>query len=494
MHPGVTDDSTDRGQSELIGTVLLIGIVLAGLTAIIVFGATALDSARDDSRVNNIEHSMTQFDSRAAMVALGNSNSQRVDLGETGDGRYDINPDSGWVNITHINHSGNGDVETITNATFGSVYYEHENTTISYQGGGVWRGTGNESIMISPPEFHYRGSTLTFPIISVNGTGGASGQPSAGIAVEERSRRIFPNASEPDYGNNSYQNPIDEGNVTVTIHGDHYVAWADYFEDRTSGAVWLDHENETASVNLIGFGTVGDFEMPAEGNSVEIQGLQEGHALTDFSVDLEVDKWNKLQWGFYASSGGRDFEIHVARQGGGNNCGDVDEIEVGVYYSNRTTDDYEGWQNQSVDVSEDPNFDVDCSEETLTADFAGDTMIEYDAIDTGGNSKWHYASSINDHSVVSPAVFDQHAADPSGSDGIYDASTDDKEELGLIVAHYFDLLGPGFELTTTDGPAKSNSIDEGASSGTLDYDREPGAGFVTFLHVTRNELRVDLGA
>ena len=173
----------------------------------------------------------------------------------------------------------------------------------------------------------------------------------------------------------------------------------------------------------------------------------------------------------------------------------IDEIEVGVYYSNRTTEDYEGWQNQSVDVSEDPNFDVDCSEETLTADFAGDTMIEYDAIDTGGDSKWYYASDINDNSVVSTAVFDQHGVDNSGTrDGTYDDSPVEKEELGFIVAHYFDLLGPDFELTTTDGPASSNSIDEGASSGTLDYDREPGAGFVTFLHVTRNGLRVDLGS
>jgi hypothetical protein len=399
------------------------------------------------------------------------------------------------VNISHLNHSGNGSTETIVNSTFGSVYYENGDTRIAYQGGGVWRGAGNESRMLSPPEFHYRGSTLTFPIISVNGSGGAAGRTSAGIAVERRSTRVFPNASKPDYGNASYQNPIDTGNVTVTVHSDHYVAWANYFEDRTSGAVTIDHENETATVDLIGFGTVGDFEMPAEGNSVDIQGLQSGHALSDFSLELEVDKWNKLQWGFYVSSGSREFEIHVARQGGGNNCGSVDEIEVGVYYYNGTTSEYQGWQNQSVNVSEDPNFNVSCSDGTLFADFTGDTMIEYDAIDTGGVGKWYYGSEIDGRSVASQAVFDEHAVDTSGSrTGIYDASSGDKEELGFVVAHYFDLLGPDFSLTTTDGPAASNSIDEGASAGRLDYGREPGAGFVTFLHVTRNELRVELGS
>jgi flagellin-like protein len=93
MRPDTGADAGDRGQSELIGTVLLIGIVVAGTAAIVMFGTTALDSAQEDNRESSVEHSMTQFDSRAAMVALGSSNSQSVQLEETGSGRYDIDPD-----------------------------------------------------------------------------------------------------------------------------------------------------------------------------------------------------------------------------------------------------------------------------------------------------------------------------------------------------------------------------------------------------------------
>ena len=107
----------DRGQSELIGTVLLLGIVIAGAGVAVAFGTTALEAARDDSRASSVEHAMTQFDATAAMVALGSSNSQEMRLAASGDGTYDVNDDAGWIRVSHANHSTNGNTEVLTNTT-----------------------------------------------------------------------------------------------------------------------------------------------------------------------------------------------------------------------------------------------------------------------------------------------------------------------------------------------------------------------------------------
>jgi len=486
----------DRGQSELIGTVLLLGIVIAGAGVAVAFGTTALEAARDDSRASSVEHAMTQFDATAAMVALGSSNSQEMRLAASGGGAYDVDADAGWIRVSHANHSTTGSTEVLTNTTLGAVTYEGDDTTIAYQGGGVWRGTGNESRMISPPEFHYRESTLTLPIIGVNGSDSISGPASAGIAIRERSRPVFPNRSAPDYGNASYENPVDTGNVTVTVHSDHYVAWAEYFQQRTAGMVSVDHAAETATVTLIAGGVGGDFDMPNEGNSVAVRGMSSGHTVSNFSITITVDQWNKLQWSFHDSDGNEEFELHVSRDGGGGNCGDVDEVDVGVYYYNGTTDRYQGWQNHSVNVTTDPDSDFtkDCSDETLTANFTGTTPIGYDAIETDGESKWYYGSEIDDRTIATNTTFDQHDEDTEdGRNGKYNLSDpEETAELGFLVSHYIALLGPDADLEVSDGPTNSDSVDESLSTGTIDYEQSGSSGFLTFLHVTENEIEVDL--
>jgi len=121
---------SDRGQSELIGTVLLLGIVILGSTAAVVVGTGALEIAQTNSRSDSVGHAMTQFDSQAAMVALGNARSQSMDLGTSGDGSYTVHAEEGWVNVSHVNHSGSGDVETLTNTSLGAVIYEDGDVTI----------------------------------------------------------------------------------------------------------------------------------------------------------------------------------------------------------------------------------------------------------------------------------------------------------------------------------------------------------------------------
>lgn len=150
-----------------------------------------------------------------------------------------VKENAGRVNIT-VGGS------TIYDETYGAVIYENGDTEIAYQGGGVWRRQGDSSQMISPPEYHYQGLTLTFPIVHVAGTSAASGQVSGTVSSKGDSQSIYPKS-----GNEFRSNPLENGTVRIKIESKYCDGWQSFFEDRSDGAVTQEcGENDTVRVDL----------------------------------------------------------------------------------------------------------------------------------------------------------------------------------------------------------------------------------------------------
>jgi len=235
-----------RGVSSVLGIVLLLAIVLGGTAVVVTVGGTALDDTRDQLDVGRAEKALTQFDSRSAMVALGGTSRQGVDLATGVDDGYAVDDSVGWMNVSVVDKSSTPtETLTIVNTTLGATRYENGETTIAYQGGGVWKRTEAGVTMLSPPEFHFRDATLTLPIITVDGspTLGSSATVEKGKPMSIR----YPNAASDPL----FVNPLEQGRVNVTVHSDYYRAWGRYFEQRTSGTVAYDDDNETARIELV---------------------------------------------------------------------------------------------------------------------------------------------------------------------------------------------------------------------------------------------------
>jgi hypothetical protein len=498
---GTSADPRTRAQASVLGTVLVLGIVVAGTAVVVLLGGAALTDTQSQSELQRAEHSMTLFDSRTAMVALGDSPVQTVSFGQ-GSGTYRSDPDSGWLRVTHANYSESGADEVFFNRSLGSVVYTNGRTEMAYQGGGVWRkDAGGSARMVSPPEFHYRGATLTLPIIRVQNDAVGAGGAQATIERVVESRRVFPNETAATPGVNEpgapyngtdrdYTNPVANGTVNVTVQSDYYEGWAEYFRTRTNGQVTVFDNQERVRVTLVSLaGSIGSFEMPAEGNSLEVQGMASGHPIDDYEVTLQADNpggnpFNNMHWAFYSDEGNEQFEIHFAF--GSGNCANGD-LDMSVYYYNGSSNAREEWQAQGIDPDTNPDFDVDCSAGTITADLMGSTLLEYDDIDlTGSDNKWYFGPEISANDVASQTTsFDAHGADS----GQYNEG--ETAELGFVVDHYAGLLSPQFDLTITDGPGGSSRIDEGASTGELSFDTATSAQYITFLHITENRVRVD---
>jgi hypothetical protein len=505
MSPGRPSGEDGRGQSNVLGYLLLIAIIAGGTSLVVVFGADALGQTNSQSELKRAEQTMTLFDSRAAMVALGTSDVQSLQVKQQSGG-FETRPDEGKLWIRHVAYDTTNS-EIIYEQPLGSVVYENGDTRVAYQGGGVWRlDARGAAQMVSPPEFHYRGQTLTLPIIQVQGESSASGSPTVTVAANEQAVKVYPNSST-SYGGitRDYRNPIEKGTVRVFVQSPYYQGWAEYFSKRTSGTVTVYDSNRTARLTLVSLGGApGQFPIPDEGVAQPIGGVAEKHPLEQFDLELNPDNnFNgESHWSMYAAEDGKEMEIHVEMDNGGG-CRDA---KIAFYF--KSPSEYQEWESPWLSPGGTSAYDCDPATEELSFDLtATDVDMTYEDVSVSGQASGKWCFDVNQDSPSSTTI-DAHGVDTGADDGKYDPGsigTGHTETLNWTTSHYISRMGSKYDLRVqdsqgsappacdaqTNGNGGSNMIDEGQSVGYLDYAEAGGAQYITFLHVTENEIEVD---
>ena len=519
-------DTFSRAQSETIGFVLIFALVIAGAGLTVAIGGSGILDTQSSIEYQRAENSMTLFDSRAAMVALGDSGGQTVSLGQGG-GAVSVHEGDGWLRVTHHNYTAENPPhsEVIFNESLGKVVYESDSGIIAYQGGGVWQVEGDgDARMVSPPEFHYRGATLTLPAIRVNGEGSASGSVDMNVRPLQQARLVYPNrttveddgvgapydeTASTDYRN--YTNPIRTGTVNVTVKSEYADGWESYFRQRTTGEVARDGEKVTLTLSTIS-GPPGEFELPTFGTDdyVEASGIGEDHPLDQFDTSLVYGKGggtNEFSY-WHENESGAQWELHVSPDVSGNfKCGDTPDVYVAQYYYNGSShEEYELWETTIPASSSAVTWGCNDGEPQLTLDLTSTdsaTEMAYSdsGVSTGGGSggsvcdgnQWCFGSNINDWSMKNEVTLDGHGSISSCEPGTYtQGDTSTGCMLGDIVDHYLSEAGPNIRLHAKTGPGGSTPIQQDPSQGTLLYRESTAGRFVTFLHITENEIEVSL--
>lgn len=218
----------NKADSEVIGPVIILGITILGIGLITLMGFPVINDLQEMASFKNVEQGFTVLDSRASRAALGEAPMQVTDI-SLGGGTLSIesNSSNGYILVELKN--GSGVISNLPNITMGKIVYRLGDREVAYEGGGVWSKTSSRSIMLSPPEFHYNGVTLTIPVINISGnfSTGGKGKVSLNIGkVGEGTQIVYPTAS----GQNLNPIPDNVTNVYITIKSEYYEAWADYFE------------------------------------------------------------------------------------------------------------------------------------------------------------------------------------------------------------------------------------------------------------------------
>jgi hypothetical protein len=495
----------DRGQSQVLGTVLLIGLVLSGASAVVLVGGPALSGVQGDAETSRIEAELTYIDSQAAHVALGDSDSQVVNLEETYSGDMSVT-DAGQVWLV------TDDGTEILNESLGAVVYEGDRTTIAYQGGGVWRGTGTETRAVSRPEIHFREGTLTFPLITVV-DGGESASPGK--------IRLEPGNREFDLGPGF----VEGTQVSLVVHSEFYQGWADYMESRAEGSVTeLDHDENVAVIDLGQLTIDGDFDtgIVAQGDvdashpaaTTDTDVLTSGTASGDFddveeNADIDL---NELDSGLERLvNNSEDDDPHVDLTTGGT-------LGPGSYYAEKIhldggtlTVDVSGG-NVTIFVEGNIGIEGNGGIEVV-GDASGNALQIYTLGDFAlANGNGEISTSDDATGVQIYGTSEMHFGIGQGdfTGGVYaprdEPAEGDNEAVDMISASSINCAADVDVCLGTGNPSITGAIIAGpvevAQSADFTYDSDLAAVDpslppevdlpppLTYLHVSVNELRV----
>ncbi|MFA9517088.1 hypothetical protein ACERIT_07715 [Halopenitus sp. H-Gu1] len=499
---GIRDD--ERAVSATVGVVLIVAITLVGTVTVVTLGSAAIGDTQQAADVQRGEHVMTQFASKVAMASLGESGSQSMATGET-QGTIGVTEETGRMQVYHVNASGADQVDQVANSTLGEVTHRNDDRVTAYQGGGVWRKQGeNPAQMVSPPEFHYRGATLTLPIVSVTAGETAAASGSARIRVEGGdTTRTFPDPTAADDDETAH-NPVENGTVVVVVESEYHDGWREYFERRTDGRVVdtadiptervpaevlddVDSE-KTVVLELETAGTGGIFDLPGAGEQIPVDGFTERDALQAFSTTFDVDQPNQGWVSFHGKRDDQYFET-VIQFDEGQGSEDVCDATFDARVLYTDGDVAHHWKLADSSGVTGGDF-ATCQDGMLKIDFTSTEAFTYVNEDPGSAVEYQ---DVWGSDYTEPAEINT-------SEGTKSRIAGETLEPDWFVRDYLDRLGPSFELQATwgrdqgQGNNDNNSMNiDDDSSVTFEYDRTGEGQYVTYLHVTENSVTVEFG-
>jgi Mg-chelatase subunit ChlD len=238
----------DRGVSEVVGYVLLVGMVVGGMSLVLLAGGTAIEDLRDQSSGEAASLGMGEFDARVGSLATSGINETGVRFPTRQVNRMDVVPNSsassGRIHIA-VNEGPNSCAATVPMST---VTYERDGETIGYQAGGIWRSPvgSDSSAMATPPDFDFEDGTLDAKVVNLSGE------------FTERRVTVRKLAALSGRQTNEIEEELFNGttacrrpdNVTVRINSTFHQAWARHVRKEVSTVPATDRDVTVSGGNV----------------------------------------------------------------------------------------------------------------------------------------------------------------------------------------------------------------------------------------------------
>ena len=460
-----------RSQSEVLGTILILGLSMTAIGIALAGGGVALGDLISDAEASNVENGMSHLSSKASLVALGDADTQRFSLGTTQEGTVSVQPNEGSMTITNVTNESRDEVfET----DLGAIVYEGKNREVAYQGGGIWTKRGENSTMTSPPEYYYRGTTLTLPVIQVTGEGAVGGQASGQITPVDVAQDAVAGLPKP----------LEEGTIEIKLQSTYYEGWHTFLSQRTDGETIIHHHNNTVVTTL----TVPD-EMTFD-NALSVQ--------TTYNAggSAEIDEPVRDNVAHRSAGPLIDSKAEEANESGTDWSDAGDPLTAGTYYHDgdlTLSEDLDiDTSDGNVTIVVDGNFDIQNNELTVTDTETENGVTYYvnGSLRADGNA---YVGTDDSEPRPERNIFyvaDRFLDTNTGGgtttfEAIIYAPDADVETsgtvdiVGSIVANSLDVTG-NFNLEYYE-PDEPVTIELTGAADLLQY-----------LHVSHNEVRVEL--
>ena len=439
---------SEDAVSEVVGYTLLLGIIVMAIGIISVTALPIIQDAKEKAYLKNVEQGFTVLDSKVSLVSLGKQPTQIVQM-YTQAGGITVN-DTGFSHMK-VTFTNGTTTYVVYDGSIGNIQYQLGNNKIAYEGGGVFRKYPGEGdpVIITPPEFHYNGETLTLPIIRINSNQSFSGTGVVTLRLvsEHTPNVLFPNPPE-------YTNPLLLGKqVNVVIKSDYYKAWAKYIEERTEATVTTNDATKEATITLNAKPNDQTLNLNPP---IDVYGfnVDDESALHDFSFVLPKDGTAaNFNMKMYTSTTEPYFSIEMKKSGGLG----VGGVSIYLEYHDGGAAEIWDYTVQAL-LDADGNYVIDI----LNA--SSGTVLGPSSDDT-----WTWANETPPWNQT----FHKGDAGPDGQ---------------KLMQHYLSLVGPTFSFYPASSPYW-DGFEQDGSTYVLYYEVMPPR--ITYLHIVEHKIQAN---
>lgn len=248
-----------RGQSEVLGYILIFSIVVLSIGAIFVSGLGTMDGHRDAATMDNAERATIVFADSVEDVTERSAPSRAVEL-RLADSGIRV---GGATKIT-VEHNGN----PVYDDTIRVMTYRTERGAIAYELGAVIREDEGGAIMVHEPGIHVSDRHVSLSPVNTTGSEGFSSSSSTVLLVADHRQTTL----------EEYRalNSSDDVTIRIETTPKRAEAWDRYFDEYGDGNVLTPTTN-----NDVGSGVV----------EYEVEDVSSGQRLDvrSISIDLRIE-------------------------------------------------------------------------------------------------------------------------------------------------------------------------------------------------------------
>lgn len=485
-----------RGQSEILGTVLLLGIVVLASLAVAGLAMGAFGGTQDQAEDRAIEQMLLDIRSSGTDVALQGVDHRSVAVEPPGDATLDLDEDAGQFKIVHRNYDGSasGSEEVLFNESIGRLAVDHDDRQYAFEGGGVFRMDDGHTRLIASPPIGYRGLTANVALIRLDGEGTRSGPSTIDLRPGTQVLPAYPNAGSTYDGSSlPYDNPVFNGTVDIVVTSEYYEGWYDFFTQRTSvSSVTKYDSNETVVASLASLTELQPERAITYTNSFENSknknsGVDEDQVEhTEYLPDSEPIIEKQLD---EAADSNDNDEVDCLDE---TSIDDGCVIDDGTYYFSDDVaigGDIEfDTSDGNVTIAVDGDFDIANNEILVSPDSSENGVTYYilDDFDAQGNGAIR-TTDVEHQSYRNVLVVGGGALGDSPGDGTPRLDVIMYAPNAEIVTHgNSEINGAIYSKSLSNEGNVNIYYDESAAKRAIDL--TPSSTPVMFLHVTRNDV------
>ncbi|AGN01482.1 archaeal flagellin-like protein [Salinarchaeum sp. Harcht-Bsk1] len=285
-----------RGQSEIIGLVLLLGAILIGAFLTIAIGGMALQSVQE-----NAQGGLTQDTAQQAHAALSEAavtgDPQAIPMGEGPvDGRL---VDGGTLTISM--HDGPDTCSRAVREELGALRYQGGDRAVIYEGGAIWAETEAGLAVDRAPPISYDGGTTRISVLSVSAATTTDDGQLVARPNESARRRL----AEETSSLLTVCPARDYTDLRITVSSPYSDGWERHFEQRvntTSNVTVTRLDDDTVQATIENATEPRDFDglaipyvgaavavSPGEHFTPEVHVANGNYSATTGTVELRID-------------------------------------------------------------------------------------------------------------------------------------------------------------------------------------------------------------